>query len=554
MKRHDEDLDTTLIFVSFVWCLGMPVLTWSQAGLFSAVTSAFIIDVQSQLRPDPNDETAALLRVLIHKIDNTTFGDNPPTIPQWTGPPHSIIQVQAILYASLATSLLSAFLAMLGKQWLNQYASTDMRGTAIDRSQYRQHKLDGVVNWYFDYVMESLPLMLQAALLLLGCALTLYLWEIDVTLAYVILSITSSSVAFYIFVTSAGTASESCPYQTPGSHALRFLWPQVQRVLHSAFGDIEWKSKIVWTIRAYAQYHHPWWSRAKIMPFLGDMVLGIPRALVIDVHHLLKVMVQLLVAFAVGAYHLGSKTVQLFIHQPHGSSSSLEQGVDQQPTALDLRCISWMLRISLDKAVHLSTLKHLTTMMPLTNFDPTLIMDCFNAFVGCINIRKHKAAIIEGLDQLAALSAMCFLRSFYHVLTVDPTSSVIEDMRKHHKKAFPVDTDFGGLLWYWTITKVYGLANQNLKLHHTQWDNLGLFPQQHIPITQVVAEAAQVEYSRSQHQKVPRWILHFALCSLSMHLLPPKSVIADCLSIVAIDLGCDMSCIRTTSTDRCVCI
>jgi len=126
MKRHDEDLNTTLIFVSFVWYLGMPMLTWSQAGLFSAVTSAFIIDVQSQLWPDPNDETAALLRVLIHKIDNTTFGDNPPTIPQWAGPPHPIIQVQAILYASLATSLLSAFLAMLGKQWLNQYASTDM--------------------------------------------------------------------------------------------------------------------------------------------------------------------------------------------------------------------------------------------------------------------------------------------------------------------------------------------------------------------------------------------------------------------------------------------
>jgi len=193
-------------------------------------------------------------------------------------------------------------------------------------------------------------------------------------------------------------------------------------------------------------------------------------------------------------------------------------------------------------------------MMPLTNFDPSLIMDCFNAFVGCINVHKHKAAIIEGLDQLAVLSAMCFLRSFHHVLSMDPTSSVIEDMRKHHKMAFPVDTDFGGLLWYCTIAKVYGLANQNLKLRHTQWDNFGLSPQQHIPITQAVAEAAQVEYQRSQHQKVPRWILCFTLCSLSMHPLPPTSVIADCLSIIAIDLGCDISCIMTTSVDRYVCI
>jgi len=106
-----------------------------QAGLFSAITSAFVIQVHSQLQPDPNDETAALLRVLIHKIDNTTFGSDVPTVPQWDGPSPTIVHVEAILYASLATSVFSAFLAMLGKQWLNRYASIDMRGSAIERSQ-----------------------------------------------------------------------------------------------------------------------------------------------------------------------------------------------------------------------------------------------------------------------------------------------------------------------------------------------------------------------------------------------------------------------------------
>ena len=38
-----------------------------------------------------------------------------------------MVDVQAILYASLTISFFSAFLAMLGKQWLNRYASTDMR-------------------------------------------------------------------------------------------------------------------------------------------------------------------------------------------------------------------------------------------------------------------------------------------------------------------------------------------------------------------------------------------------------------------------------------------
>jgi hypothetical protein len=178
------------------------------------VTSAFVIQVQSQLQPDPNDETAALLRVLLYKMDNTTFGGNVPAVPQWPGPPRSVVQVQAMLYASLAASLFSAFLAMLGKQWLNRYASIDMRGSAIERSQNRQRKLNGIVTWYFDHVMEALPIMLQFALLLLGCALSLYLWGINTAVASVILGATSFGVICYAFMVVAGTATASCPYQT----------------------------------------------------------------------------------------------------------------------------------------------------------------------------------------------------------------------------------------------------------------------------------------------------------------------------------------------------
>ena len=75
------------------------MLTGYQAGLFSTVASAFIIDVKSQLQPDPNDETGALFRILIYETDNTTFGTNIPTLPQWSGPPNAIVQVQAILFA-----------------------------------------------------------------------------------------------------------------------------------------------------------------------------------------------------------------------------------------------------------------------------------------------------------------------------------------------------------------------------------------------------------------------------------------------------------------------
>jgi len=124
------------------------------------------------------------------------FGGNTDSLPQWTGAPRTIIQVQAMLYASLAASVFSAFLAVLCKQRLNRCASTGMRGDAIERSRDLKRRLDGIVTWYFDHVMGSLPVILRLAFLLLGGALSRYHWETDVTVARVVLGVTVFGVIF----------------------------------------------------------------------------------------------------------------------------------------------------------------------------------------------------------------------------------------------------------------------------------------------------------------------------------------------------------------------
>ena len=479
MEKYEEDLNTTLIFVS-LHVLGVRVLTRSQAGLFSAVTSAFIIDVQSQLRPDPNDETAALLRVLIYKIDNTTFGNDAPTLPQWTGPPHAIVQVQTILFASLAASLLAAFLAMLGKQWLNRYSLTDLRGTAIERSQNRQRKLDGIIAWYFDNAMELLPLMLQIALLLLGCALSRYLWEVDITVASVVLGITSFGIIFYSFIVAAGATSESCPYQTPASQVLRYLGPKFQRLLR----------------------------------------------LVVSI------------------------VVSTFWRSEAIKSIMREQVLDQHATALDFRCVSWMLQTSLDKAVHLSTLKHLATTTTLAGFNPTLIADCFDTFIGCIKggTDSSEVVIVQGLEQLATVSALCFFNIISHLLAVDPTSSVLEDARQRCIKVFPAHTNFHG--HYHTMNAACCLLVPRRRRPFFRWSGYKPSTHEHSMVARSLVKLALSEYQRTQQAKIPRFILHFALHSLSLHPPPPTSIIADCLSIIAIDLGCDISDPGTTASDE----
>jgi len=100
--------------------------------LFSAVTSAFIIDVQNQLEPDFEEINHTLLKIVASAaLGNTPTGAD-AALPEWHGPDSTTVHVLAVLYSSLAASLLTAFVAMLGKQWLNRYASVEC-GSIINR-------------------------------------------------------------------------------------------------------------------------------------------------------------------------------------------------------------------------------------------------------------------------------------------------------------------------------------------------------------------------------------------------------------------------------------
>ena len=230
-----------------------------QAGLFSAVSSAFVVDVQSKLEPDPNETTAAYMRILIHTMNNSLFPDAEPSSVAWTGPPPGIVTVQSLLYASLTTSLFAAFLAMLGKQWVNLYLRNH-GGSAADKSRDRQRKLDGFEKWYFHLIIESLPVMLQLALLLLGCALSKYLWMTSHTVAGVIAGVTLFGVTLYVFLTLAATFYDACPYQTPPSILARTLINYVShgddafanslRSLTAPFPSIEDLRRSLWHLRA----------------------------------------------------------------------------------------------------------------------------------------------------------------------------------------------------------------------------------------------------------------------------------------------------------------
>ena len=442
---------------------------------------------------------------------------------------------------------------MHGKQWLNRYDSTDVRETVIERGQSRQRKLDGAIAWYFHYVMESLPLMLQTSLLLLGCALSRYLWEVNITVASVVLGITSFAVILYLLIVIAGAAFESCPYKTPGASVFRpvalYVRYRVLPTLHPAFIS----SRLLHVTRGsycrallvdwWGDFQLPWYSiRNIINPFF---LLLMPIHLVADARLLGRGTLRWLVCFGGCVYRqwqlafswtrwllasFGKNTYRWFTRIPQA------HGLDQHAITLDLQCVSWILRTSLNKLVHLATFEHLAAMPELTRFDPALVVGCFNIFINCVSVTNDRVVTTRGFEELAAASARCFLRTFLHLSVTDPTSSTLVDLRKRYNTIFPFSTDFTGLPFCSTMTTIHLLFYR--RMHFPSWNNNIWLTQERVPFSRDVVETAWAECQRMQRVKVPRRFLHFVIYSLSMDSLPSAPVVANCLIVIAIDLGC----------------
>ena len=416
----------------------------AQAGLFSAVTSGFIINIQAELKPDHNEETAALLRVLIHKMDGTTFDGQAPPLQAWNGPNYEIVTCQTVLYASLGISLLAAFLAMLGKQWLNRFGKAKVRGSEIDESRNRQRKLSGMVSWKFDLVMESLPLMLQSALLLLGYALSRYLWTINLTVASVVIGITSIGLAFYVFIVIAATIADNCPFQTPTSQILRGVYHL----------DNSRNRYIARTRRAAFRL----WLRTTRLYRITTLKLLLPlftplktkRRSLIDQSQ-------------------RKKAVRLFS----------KKETDHDAFNVDAGCIVWMI----------DTARGQTASQVISNFIPEVVWHCdikdspslpylYDQAIDCFDFEEEKVSLVSRLRNQALSATKAFIHVYSHMrVTGTVDDSFVSRTRVHHVQLadgqHKEDADLESTLWLmdhimdrqreidWSETKV--------SYHHRIW-------------------------------------------------------------------------------------
>ncbi|KAG2132716.1 uncharacterized protein EDB93DRAFT_1093671 [Suillus bovinus] len=174
-----------------------------------------------------------------YRLDSATSlrqAPPPQTQHQHGRRPAHTIWIQTIAYASLTMSLLAAFGAVLGKQWLGYYKTNRYgRGSQEERAKHRQEKFEGLVTWYFDAVVQSFPVLLQISLLLFGIALGSNLWYEQPSIAWVIIAATAFGFLFYSLTVMACLISPPCPFQTPISRILCILRIDSRNIFFSEF-------------------------------------------------------------------------------------------------------------------------------------------------------------------------------------------------------------------------------------------------------------------------------------------------------------------------------
>ena len=203
--------------------------TCPQAGIFSAIVTAFIIEGYKSLKPDFEEVAAALLIQISQQLpvmpnSTVTSGDAPPSALELDPfrRTSSALRVSVLWFLSVVLSLYSALAATLVKQWARNLQRQVGKGTLeagarpysrFYRAPLEIHRLSALVH--------TVQNLLHISVFLFLGGLFDFLLQIYAFAGYVILGVLSLGAGLYLTATIVGTLSCRSPYQTPLSAFFR---------------------------------------------------------------------------------------------------------------------------------------------------------------------------------------------------------------------------------------------------------------------------------------------------------------------------------------------
>ena len=194
--------------------------------MFATFLSTFLIEILGRLEQDPLDIIQDVLIYQTQMMRNSSLG---PYTPTDFSPPAYIVVVNALFYASLGGSILSAFIAMLIRSWLREYtrALLPMLNNPEQRAKKREFRYLGMERWQLPWIIETLPLLFQMSFVFFSIGLVIFLSQISKPSTVVITVIFGVGIFFYAMTTSIAVIVPSSPFHSHLSQGLAVVYRRV---------------------------------------------------------------------------------------------------------------------------------------------------------------------------------------------------------------------------------------------------------------------------------------------------------------------------------------
>ncbi|KAG8703091.1 hypothetical protein FRC08_003079 [Ceratobasidium sp. 394] len=206
------------------------------AALFSAISTAFVIESSKTLQPDPTETSAQTLSLISQTLlamantqPGSAFNFTPPEPSPFVAPT-SAVWVNTLWFLSLSLSVAVSLIAMLGKGWARGYVA-ELTGMPYQQARTRQQRWEALQKWRMPEVVMLLPSLLHLALLLFAVGLTIQLWNIHLGTAIPVLVVTFIAIGAYTVSTILPLFHNHCPYNTPVSKLLLILQTYVSNLI-----------------------------------------------------------------------------------------------------------------------------------------------------------------------------------------------------------------------------------------------------------------------------------------------------------------------------------
>ena len=213
-------------------------LVSGQAGLFSAILTAFNVQSYPLLQPSPPDPSLAALREISHQLRSFTIHQpfvnatySVDSLPEVTAPraPRTAVVLNILWFSSLICSLSAASIGIMVKQWLHEYRA-GVSGDSHEAARLRQYRLNNLMRWHVSEIVALLPVLLQLSLVLFFAGLLVLLWSLHSVVAAVASVLVGTIIASMCTAIVLPIWRTDCCYLSPPTYALFRLTRHIRRL------------------------------------------------------------------------------------------------------------------------------------------------------------------------------------------------------------------------------------------------------------------------------------------------------------------------------------